>query len=55
MAKADFRKLFRFLVVPLAMIGFVLVASQVGGLVLRKGQPIKIDSSLPAAVKNPLG
>lgn len=42
------KQLFQFLTIPLAMTGFVLIASQVGGFVLRKDQPAKIDSQLIA-------
>jgi hypothetical protein len=42
----SFRRLFRFLALPVAMTGFVLVASHAGGFVLRKDQPAKIDSHL---------
>ena len=55
MAKSNFKQLFRFLAIPLAMIGFVLVASQVGGFVLRTDQSAKIDSNLALPAKNPPG
>jgi hypothetical protein len=46
MAMWSFKQLVRFLAIPLAMTGFVLVASHAGGFVLRKDQPVKIDSQL---------
>ena len=55
MARRSFSQLFQFLAIPLAMVGFVLIASQAGGFVLRKDQPAKVDSSLAAPIKNPPG
>jgi hypothetical protein len=55
MARRNFKQLFQFLAIPLAMTGFVLIASQAGGFVLRKDQPTKVDSSLVTPVKNPPG
>jgi hypothetical protein len=55
MARRSLKQLFQFLAIPLAMTGFVLVASQAGGFVLRKHQSIKVDSSLVTPVKNPPG
>jgi hypothetical protein len=50
----DFERLFQFLAIPVAMIGFVLIAAQAGGFVLRKEQRVKIDSSLVVVpAKNP--
>jgi hypothetical protein len=46
MAVWSFNYLFRFLAIPLAMTGFLLVASQTGGFVLRRDQPLKLDSHL---------
>jgi hypothetical protein len=48
MAKRSFKQLFQFLAIPLAMTGFVLIAAQAGGFVLRKDHPVKIDSNLAA-------
>lgn len=55
MAKGNFKQLFQLIAIPLAMTGFVLIASQAGGFVLRKGQPVKIDSHLVTQLKNPPG
>lgn len=55
MANRNFKQLVQFLAIPLAMTGFVLIASQVGGFVLRKHQPAKIDSSLATQARNPPG
>jgi hypothetical protein len=55
MAKGNFRQVCQLIAIPLAMSGFVLIASQVGGFVLRKDQPAKIDSSLAASVRSPPG
>ena len=55
MARRSFRQLFQFLAIPLAMGGFVLIASQAGGFVLRKDPPDRIDTNLLAPVKNPPG
>lgn len=49
----SFSQLFRFLAIPVAMTGFVLVASHAGGFVLRKDQPAKIDSYLVSPHKYP--
>lgn len=49
----NFKQLLQFLAIPLAMTGFVLVASQAGGFVLRKDQPVKIDSHLVTPAKHP--
>lgn len=51
----SFTRVFRFLAIPLAMAGFVLVASQAGGFVLRKDQPLKLDSHLINPAKYPRG
>ena len=51
----NIKQLARFVAIPLAMTGFVLVASQAGGFVLRKDHPAKIDSSLSPAGKYPRG
>jgi hypothetical protein len=53
MTMLSFRQLFQFLAIPLAMTGFVLVASHAGGFVLRKDVPIKIDSHLISPNKHP--
>jgi hypothetical protein len=55
MVMRNFRQLFRFLAIPVAMIGFVLLASQAGGFVLRMDRPAMIDNTLAASVKNPRG
>jgi hypothetical protein len=55
MVMRNFRKLFQFLAIPVAMTGFVLLASQAGGFVMRKEQSAKIDSSLAVPAKNPRG
>ena len=55
MAKRSLKQLFQFLAIPLAMTGFVLVASQAGGFVLRKDQSAKVDSSLVTPSKTPPG
>lgn len=44
MAVQSFRQVFRLLAIPLAMTGFVLLASQAGGFVLRKEPPLKAGS-----------
>lgn len=49
----DFKRLFQFLAIPIAMTGFVVIASQAAGFVLRKEQRIKLDSSLIVSAKNP--
>lgn len=51
----NIEQLMRTLAIPLAMTGFVLVASQAGGFVLRTDQPAKIDSSLTPTGKFPRG
>lgn len=51
----NIKQLVRFLAIPLAMMSFVLVASQAGGFVLRKDPPAKTDSSLTVVGKNPRG
>jgi len=53
MAVGSFKQLFRFLAIPLALTGFVLVASQAGGFVMRKDPPAKLDSHLIAPSKYP--
>ena len=53
MAMLSFKQLFQFLAIPLAMTGFLLIASQAGGFVLRKDVPIKIDSHLTTSNKHP--
>lgn len=55
MAKGNFKQFFQLVAIPLAMTGFVLIASQAGGFVLRKDQPAKIDSSLSTPINNPPG
>ena len=55
MAKGNFKQLFQLIAIPLAMTGFVLIASQAGGFVLRKDQPVKLDSNLAVPLKNPPG
>lgn len=55
MAMLSFKQLFQFLAIPLAMTGFLLIASQAGGFVLRKDVPIKIDSHLTSSNKYPPG
>jgi hypothetical protein len=55
MVMRNFERLFRFLAVPLAITGFVLLASQAGGFVLRKDQGVKVDSSLASPAKNTRG
>lgn len=49
----NFKRLFQFLAIPLAMTGFVLIASQAGGFVLRKDAPAKVDSHLMSPSKHP--
>ena len=51
----DFKRLFQFLAIPLAMTGFVLLASQAGGFVLRKNQGDKVESFLISSTKNTRG
>jgi hypothetical protein len=53
MAMLSFKQLFQFLAIPLAMTGFVLIASHAGGFVLRKDVPVKIDSHLASPSKHP--
>jgi hypothetical protein len=53
MAMGNLKQLFQFLAIPLAMLGFVLIASQVGGFVLRKDSPVKVDSHLMSPSKYP--
>jgi hypothetical protein len=55
MVMRDFKRLFQFLAIPLAMTGFVLLASQAGGFVLRKDQGVKVDSFLTSSTKNTRG
>jgi hypothetical protein len=55
MAMWSFKQLVRFLAIPLAMTGFILAASHAGGFVLRKDQPVKIDSHLVSPSKYPRG
>jgi hypothetical protein len=50
----DFKQVFQFLAIPVAMTVFVLMASQAGGFVLRKNQRAKLDSSLVVPTKNSL-
>jgi hypothetical protein len=50
----NFERLSHFLAIPVAMIAFVLIASQAGGFVLRKNQRAKLDSSLVVPTKNSL-
>ena len=49
----NFKQLFQFLAIPLALTGFVLIASQAGGFVLRKDPPAKLDSHLISPSKYP--
>jgi hypothetical protein len=54
----NFDQVFRFLAMPVALLGFVLVATQVAGIVLRKEQRAKMDkmdSYLVTPAKNPPG
>ena len=51
----DFERLFQFLAIPVAVTGFVLLASQAGGFVLRKDQGVKVDSFLISAAKSTRG
>jgi hypothetical protein len=55
MVMRDFERLFQFLAIPVAMTGFVLLASQAGGFVLRKDQGVKVDSFLVTPTKNTRG
>jgi hypothetical protein len=55
MVMRNFRQLFQFLAIPVAMTGFVLLASYAGGFVMRKEPVAKIDSSLASQAKNPRG
>ena len=55
MAMLRFNQVCRFLAIPLAMAGFVLIASQAGGFVLRKDQRLKLDSHLVSPIKYPRG
>jgi len=55
MVMRDFERLFQFLAVPVAITGFVLLASQAGGFVLRKDQGARVDSFLVSPVKNTRG
>jgi hypothetical protein len=41
----NFKRLSHFLAIPVAMIGFVLMAAQAGGFVLRKEPHLRIDGS----------
>ena len=49
----SFHQLMQFLLIPLAMTGFILAASQAGGFVLRTDHSVKIDSHLIAPGKPP--
>ena len=51
----DFKRLFQFLAIPVAVTGFVLLASQAGGFVLRKDQGVKVDSFLVSPGKSTRG
>ena len=53
MAVGKFKQLFQFLAIPLALTGFVLIASQAGGFILRKDPPAKLDSHLISPSKYP--
>jgi hypothetical protein len=53
MAMGSFKQLFQLLAIPLALTGFVVIASQAGGFVLRKDPPAKIDSHLMSSGKYP--
>jgi len=55
MVMRNFKRLFRFLAIPVAVTGFVLLASQAGGFVLRKDQGIKVDSFLTSPAKSTRG
>ena len=55
MAKGNFKQLFQLIAIPVAMTGFVLIASQAGGFVMRQSPPVKIDSGLTTPVKNQPG
>ena len=61
MVMRNFRQLLQFLAIPVAMTGFVLLASQAGGFVLRKQQANKVasqakgDSQLISPNRNPRG
>ena len=51
----DFKRLFQFLAIPVAVTGFVLLASQAGGFVLRKDQGVKVDGFLTSSAKSTRG
>jgi hypothetical protein len=51
MVMRNFERLFQFLAIPVAVTGFVLLASQAGGFVLRKDQGVKVDSFLISTAK----
>ncbi len=53
MAVGNFKQLIQFLAIPLALTGFVLIASQAGGFILRKDPPAKLDSHLMSPSKYP--
>jgi hypothetical protein len=53
MAVGNFKQLIQFLAIPLALTGFVLIASQAGGFILRKDPPAKLDSHLISPSKYP--
>jgi hypothetical protein len=53
MAKGHFKQLFQLFAIPLALTGFVLIASQAGGFVLRTDPPAKLDSHLMSPSKYP--
>jgi hypothetical protein len=55
MVMRDFRQLFQVLAIPIAMIGFVLLAAQASGFVMRRDPSAKIDSSIVMQPKNPRG
>jgi len=58
MVMRNFKQLFQFLAIPVAMTGFVLLASQAGGFKLRTEQQLspKLDSHLIITPnKNPRG
>ena len=55
MVMRDFERLFQFLAIPAAVTGFVLLASQAGGFVLRKDQGVKVGSFLISPAKSTRG
>jgi hypothetical protein len=55
MVMRDLVRLFQFLAIPLAMTGFVPLASQAGDFVLRKDQGARVGSFLASPMKNTRG